>query len=91
MADENLTPEGFRQEIVKNAMQVYISDELLADSWIPDVGLFLLDPDEYRRRHPYVPPTRKQRLKTWIGARREKLGERLYTLVAGIPFPDDQW
>ena len=52
---------------------------------------FLSDPAEYRRLHPYVPPTCTQQLKTWIGAKREKLGEKLYSLVAGIPFPDDSW
>jgi hypothetical protein len=90
MTDDQI-PHDFLAELARNYILVTVSGELLADSSIPDIDLFLSDPREYRRLHPYVPPSRKQRLKTWIGARREKLGEKLYETVAGIPFPDDSW
>lgn len=88
---DNLVPPEFHAEMVKNSIAMSVSNELLQDSRIPDLNLFLSDPAEYRRRYPFVPPTRRQQFKTWIGVRREKLGERLYEFVAGIEFPDDQW
>jgi hypothetical protein len=88
---DNLVPPEFRKALVKQYFRLSVSDELIADSQIPDLDLFLSDPVAYCLKHPYVPPTRRQRLKTWIGTRREKLGEKLYEFVAGTDFPDDQW
>ena len=86
-----MVPPEFSNDLLKYHLSLSVSQELLEDSQIPDLDLFLSDPAEYRRLHPYVPPTCTQQLKTWIGAKREKLGEKLYRLVAGIPFPDDSW
>lgn len=86
-----MVPPEFGNDLLKYHLSLSVSQGLLEDSQLPDLDLFLSDPAEYRLLHPYVPPTRKERLKTWIGAKREKLGEKLYSLVAGTPFPDDDW
>ncbi len=77
--DEELVPAAFKNEI----MRFVVSEELFRDSQIAGLNEYLTDPAKYRREHPPVPPTRKQRLKTWIGIRRDKLGERLYELATG--------
>lgn len=89
--EEHLIPPAFAIEILKNSVLLSVSDMLAADSCFPHFDEFLTDPVAYRLKHPYVPPTRKQRIKTWIGAKREKLGEKLYSFVAGLPFPGDSW